>query len=137
LGLVVQTPECYSSSTRFDALHSVAWQREVIEPLLTDDPTLVPLIAEGALMRLGFAARCFERYRKELCSLDRLVASFEYADGPDRSNLPAGERQARPPLREEPRSWPAEALPCQPFPIRSPQGDATVRPRWPEMRRAH
>ncbi len=76
----VDTPDYYSSSTRFDALHSAAWQREVFEPLIAADPTLATLIAEGALLRLNSAARCFERYRKDLWSPPRLVANFEYAE---------------------------------------------------------
>jgi len=46
-----------------DIKHSLAWNREVIGPLVAEDPTVAPAIAEGALMRLEAGARCFARYR--------------------------------------------------------------------------
>jgi hypothetical protein len=51
-----------------DKKHSAAWNREVIAPLVSDDPTgeRAQGIAEGALMRLVAGARCFARYRREL-----------------------------------------------------------------------
>jgi hypothetical protein len=45
-----------------DVHHSAAWNREVIAPLIDDDPALATPIAEGALMRLHAGLRCFERY---------------------------------------------------------------------------
>ena len=140
LGLTVETPDYYSSSTRFDALHSAAWQREVIEPLIASDSTLAPLIAEGALMRLNAAARCFERYRKELWSPPRLVANFEYADGPGRLSVPPLETPVEPPVNTGLRGWSVDALPFDPSnigaqPLRAPAFRAV---RWPEVsRRAH
>jgi hypothetical protein len=49
-----------------DITHSQAWNREVLRPLVAENPDLAPAIAEGALLRLTAAARCFERYRREL-----------------------------------------------------------------------
>jgi len=139
LGLRVETPDYFSSSTRFDALHSAAWQREVIEPLIASDSSLAPLIAEGALLRLNSAKRCFERYRKELWTPARLVANFEYADGPERPSLPPFEKQKFQPPLDGLRSWPAQSIPFEPE-----NKSANPRPapafravRWPEVRRAH
>ena len=164
LGLSIDSPDYYSSSTRFDALHSAAWQREVVEPLVAADSTLAPLIAEGALMRLECAARCFERYRDELWSPARRLASFEYADGPARPNEPAhatlatlaepaaarGEAQPNcegvatsdAPLGRnvELRSWSVEAIPFQPSNrgSKSRSEPAFRAVSWPEVsRRVH
>jgi hypothetical protein len=49
-----------------DVRHSQTWNREVLAPLVADNPRIAPLLAEGALMRLQAGARCFERYRSEL-----------------------------------------------------------------------
>jgi len=49
-----------------DIKHSRAWNREVIAPLVAQDPRIAQAIAEGALMRLQAGARCFDRYRREL-----------------------------------------------------------------------
>jgi len=140
LGLRVDTPDYYSSSTRFDALHSAAWQREVLEPLIAADPTLATVIAEGALMRLNSAARCFERYRKELWSPPRLVANFEYADDPTRLSVPPIEVSAEPPLNVGLRGWSPEEMPFETSkPGSTPRSAPAFRAvRWPEVnRRVH
>jgi len=49
-----------------DVKHSQAWNREVIGPLVEDNPQVAPAIAEGALLRLEAGARCFARYRAHL-----------------------------------------------------------------------
>lgn len=49
-----------------DIKHSIAWNREVIIPLVAERPSCAVAIAEGALMRLRAGQRCFERYRREL-----------------------------------------------------------------------
>ncbi|HEX4209246.1 MAG TPA: iron-containing redox enzyme family protein [Candidatus Binataceae bacterium] len=46
-----------------DVKHSAAWNEEVIESLVAEDPRIAIAIAEGALMRLTCGARCFARYR--------------------------------------------------------------------------
>jgi len=48
-----------------DLRHSAAWNREVIRPLIDQNPAVAVAIAEGALMRLNCGGRCFERYRRE------------------------------------------------------------------------
>jgi hypothetical protein len=47
-----------------DVKHSEAWNREVLRPLVTEDPRRARAIGEGAVMRLWHGARCFERYRE-------------------------------------------------------------------------
>lgn len=49
-----------------DIKHSEAWNREVLRPLVAEQPEVASAIAEGALLRLTAGARCFERYRREL-----------------------------------------------------------------------
>jgi heme oxygenase-like protein len=46
-----------------DVRHSEEWNREVIRPLVTEDPRRARAIGEGAVMRLWHGARSFERYR--------------------------------------------------------------------------
>jgi hypothetical protein len=48
-----------------DVKHSEEWNREVIRPLVAEDPRRARSIGEGALMRLWHGARSFERYRAE------------------------------------------------------------------------
>jgi len=56
----------YALHATLDVKHSEAWNREVLAPLVDEDPRRAPLLAEGALMRLSAGARCFARYRREL-----------------------------------------------------------------------
>lgn len=49
-----------------DVKHSIAWNEEVILPLVRENPSAVVGIAEGALMRLRAGERCFQSYRREL-----------------------------------------------------------------------
>lgn len=49
-----------------DVKHSEAWNREVLRPLVAENPDLAVALAEGALLRLTAGARCFECYRREL-----------------------------------------------------------------------
>ena len=46
-----------------DVRHSEEWNREVIRPLVAEDPRRARAIGEGAVMRLWHGARSFERYR--------------------------------------------------------------------------
>jgi len=46
-----------------DVQHSIAWNAEVIGPLVAEDPARARPLAEGALLRLRCGAACFERYR--------------------------------------------------------------------------
>jgi len=49
-----------------DVRHSEEWNKEVLAPLVAEDPARAVAIAEGALMRLRCGARCYEQYRAEL-----------------------------------------------------------------------
>ena len=49
-----------------DVSHARAWLREVIRPLVENDPAVAQAIAEGALVRLACGARCFDRYARDL-----------------------------------------------------------------------
>jgi hypothetical protein len=49
-----------------DVRHSEAWNREVLHPLVAEDPDRARALAEGALIRLECGARCFEVYRQHL-----------------------------------------------------------------------
>ena len=48
-----------------DVKHSEAWNRDVLRPLVAEDPRRAQAIGEGAVMRLWHGARCFERYCAE------------------------------------------------------------------------
>jgi hypothetical protein len=49
-----------------DVKHSEAWNREVLRPLVLEDPRRARAIAEGAVLRLWCGARCFTRYRQHM-----------------------------------------------------------------------
>jgi hypothetical protein len=49
-----------------DVKHAEEWIAHVLRPLVAEDPSRAPLLAEGALMRLTSGARCFEAYRGHL-----------------------------------------------------------------------
>ena len=48
-----------------DIKHSEAWNAEAAWPLVAEDPSRAPALAEGALMRLECGAACFRRYREQ------------------------------------------------------------------------
>jgi hypothetical protein len=56
----------YALHATLDIKHSAAWNREVLRPIVANDPLTARLIAEGALMRLQIGANCFDRYRRAL-----------------------------------------------------------------------
>ncbi|MCC2659193.1 MAG: hypothetical protein K0Q76_4301 [Panacagrimonas sp.] len=66
LGLPAEVRRYFQLHAGLDVRHSLAWNREVIEPLVAADPNAARPIAEGALLRLAAGARCFERYRRDL-----------------------------------------------------------------------
>ncbi|MET0388786.1 MAG: iron-containing redox enzyme family protein [Polyangiales bacterium] len=66
LGLDGPPRRYYALHATLDVKHAHTWLREVLHPLVADDPRTARPIAEGALMRLHAGARCFERYRSEL-----------------------------------------------------------------------
>lgn len=66
LGIGGDVRRYFALHATLDVKHSEAWNREVLRPLVAENPELAPAIAEGALLRLSAGARCFSRYRREL-----------------------------------------------------------------------
>lgn len=66
LGVPGEARRYFALHATLDLKHSAAWNREVLAPLVAEDPSRARPIAEGALMRLEAGRRCFERYRAEL-----------------------------------------------------------------------
>ncbi|HET6585951.1 MAG TPA: iron-containing redox enzyme family protein [Nannocystaceae bacterium] len=66
LGVCGEARRYYALHATLDVKHSLAWNREVLAPLVAADPRTAAPIAEGALLRLAAGARCFARYRSEL-----------------------------------------------------------------------
>lgn len=56
----------FALHSTLDRQHSEAWNREVLHPLVQQNPSRSILLAEGALLRLRAGQRCFDRYRREL-----------------------------------------------------------------------
>jgi heme oxygenase-like protein len=65
LGIPAKQRHYFAVHAVLDVKHSEAWNREVLRPLVTEDPRRARAIGEGAVMRLWHGARCFERYRGE------------------------------------------------------------------------
>lgn len=65
LGISPEGQRYYLIHSTLDINHSIAWNKEVIFPLVSENPKLIPFIAEGALMRLNAGSQCYVRYRKE------------------------------------------------------------------------
>jgi hypothetical protein len=63
LGVALSAQQYFRIHAGMDILHSKTWNKEVICSIVAGDPGTARAIAEGALMRLGAGARCFERYR--------------------------------------------------------------------------
>lgn len=66
LGVPGQARRYFALHATLDVKHSAAWNKEVIAPLVAEQPEVARAIAEGALMRLIAGERCFVRYRREL-----------------------------------------------------------------------
>lgn len=66
LGLGGEARRYFALHSTLDVKHSIAWNREVLGPLVAENPATARPLAEGALMRLEAGRRCFERYRAEL-----------------------------------------------------------------------
>lgn len=114
LGIGGAARRYYAFTKDVDVRQLAAWNREVLLPLVREDPSHAKLIAEGALLRLHVTGRCYERYRKDLWGRSQLVASFEFADevreDPEPIR-PAAPQRARagsdrpPPLVARPVQW--------------------------------
>ena len=66
VGVDAGARQYFALHATLDVKHSEAWNREILISLVDADPSVAPLIAEGALARLEAGRRCFERYRREL-----------------------------------------------------------------------
>src|SRR5205823_13195144 len=64
LGVPSKKRHYFALHAVLDVRHSECWNREVLRPLVRDDPQRAQAIGEGALLRLWHGARCFERYRE-------------------------------------------------------------------------
>ena len=58
-----------------DQKHSLAWNSEIVAPLIDEDPQRASWIAEGALMRLSGGARCFDHYLEHVSAADVAVGA--------------------------------------------------------------
>jgi hypothetical protein len=56
----------YDLHSHIDVKHSETWNRNALIPLIEEDPRRARPIAEGALIRMRCAARCFDRYAELL-----------------------------------------------------------------------
>jgi Iron-containing redox enzyme len=65
LGVPARKRHYFAVHAVLDVKHSQAWNREVLRPLVAENPQRARAIAEGAVMRLWHGARTFERYRRE------------------------------------------------------------------------
>jgi hypothetical protein len=65
LGVPARKRHYFAVHAVLDVKHSQAWNREVLRPLVAENPQRARAIAEGAVMRLWHGARTFERYRHE------------------------------------------------------------------------
>ncbi len=66
LGYSVEASAYFASRAKLAKLRSHAWNQDVILPLVAQDARCARAIAEGALMRIASANRCFERYARQL-----------------------------------------------------------------------
>ena len=66
IGLNDRERRYFSLHAVLDVKHSADWNREVIAPLVSEDPRRAHAIAEGALMRLECGRACFDAYRAYL-----------------------------------------------------------------------
>jgi hypothetical protein len=63
LGVPTKSRHYFAIHAILDVKHSEAWNREVLRPLVAEDPRRTRAIGEGAIMRLWHGARTYERYR--------------------------------------------------------------------------
>lgn len=66
IGLTVRERRYFDLHAVLDVKHSADWNREVLHPLVAEDPRRAHAMAEGALMRLACGQRCFDQYRAQL-----------------------------------------------------------------------
>jgi hypothetical protein len=56
----------YDLHSKIDVKHSATWNENALKPLVEEDPRRARFIAEGALIRMRCAERCFDRYAELL-----------------------------------------------------------------------
>lgn len=56
----------YDLHSHLDVKHSESWNENALKPLVEEDPRRARFIAEGALIRMRCAERCFDRYAQLL-----------------------------------------------------------------------
>jgi hypothetical protein len=56
----------YDLHSHIDVKHSEGWNKNALLPLIEEDRRRAKPIAEGALIRMRCAERCFERYSELL-----------------------------------------------------------------------
>jgi hypothetical protein len=64
LGVPAKKRHYFALHAILDVKHSECWNREVLRPLVAQDPRRAQAIGEGAVIRLWHGARCFEHYRR-------------------------------------------------------------------------
>ena len=65
LGIPAKKRHYFALHAVLDVKHSECWNREVLRPLVAEDPRRAQAMGEGAIMRLWHGALCFDRYRRE------------------------------------------------------------------------
>jgi len=65
LGVPKKQSHYFALHSVLDVKHSLAWNAEVLMPLVEEDPRRAKAIAEGAVLRLWCGEQCFKRYRRE------------------------------------------------------------------------
>ncbi|HLT79110.1 MAG TPA: iron-containing redox enzyme family protein [Ferrovibrio sp.] len=75
LGVPARARHYFALHAVLDVQHSASWNREILRPLVAEDPRRARPIAEGALLRLVCGARCFERYRRHFGLTDQAALS--------------------------------------------------------------
>ena len=71
LGIPAKKRHYFALHSILDVKHSEAWNREVLRPLVEEDPRRARALGEGALIRLWHGARTFSRYRRQLDFADQ------------------------------------------------------------------
>jgi hypothetical protein len=66
LGAPIEARKYWVLHAQLDVQHSLDWNAEALEPLVSEDPARARWIAEGAIMRLVCGEQCFEAYRAHL-----------------------------------------------------------------------
>jgi hypothetical protein len=65
LGIPAKKRHYFALHAVLDVRHSECWNREVLRPLVREEPRRAQAIGEGALLRLWHGAQCFARYREK------------------------------------------------------------------------